>query len=378
MKLAAEKKWYLLAVFPCAQPMFHFASGRAAGSGKHALALRICRAGVRALCLSLRNPDQNAGMDLAPLIDALQRNAVWVVFANVFLQQVGLPIPAVPTLMVAGSLAGLSGQAAELLAAAVLASVIADWLWYRAGRAFGYRILTGLCRLSLNPGSCVSETETRFMRWGVWSLVVAKFIPGFSTVAPPIAGSLRMPLPSFVAAAAAGAALWAGAAILAGWVLRDQLRFALDLMSRHAILVGAAIALAFGLWLAGKLWQKYRFERLAKIPHISPAQLMEALQSEAPPLLLDFRGPALVAQTGQLAGATQADLHDLAQALGDWPKDHRIVTLCACPEDATAVQAARDLAKMGYTAVRPLQGGYDAWVEHLQKQGDEPIAVPHP
>ena len=67
-----------------------------------------------------------------------------------------------------------------------LASVIADLLWYAAGRAFGYRVLSGLCRLSLNPASCVSATEERFMRWGVWSLVVAKFVPGFSTVAPPI------------------------------------------------------------------------------------------------------------------------------------------------------------------------------------------------
>ncbi|WP_246264483.1 DedA family protein [Aromatoleum toluvorans] len=133
-------------------------------------------------------------MDLSQITEAIQRDAVWVVFVNVLLQQLGLPVPAVPTLLVAGSLAAGSGQAGAMLVAAVCASVVADWLWYLAGRLFGYRVLSGLCRLSINPASCVTQTEARFVRWGLWSLVVAKFVPGFSTVAPPIAGSLRLSL----------------------------------------------------------------------------------------------------------------------------------------------------------------------------------------
>ena len=310
-------------------------------------------------------------MDIAPILDTLARDAVWVVFVNVLLQQAGLPIPAVPTLMVAGSLAGWSGQAAQMLAAAVLASVVADWIWYLAGRAFGYRLLSGLCRLSINPGSCVSDTEERFMRWGVASLVVAKFVPGFSTVAPPVAGSLRMPLPSFIAAAGLGAALWAGAALLAGWVLRDQLRAALDLMSRHASLVVAVLAALLAGWVAIKLWEKHRFERLAGLPHIGPAELMQALQSDAPPLLLDFRGAAMVAETGPIAGARRAQLGDLRSAVGQWPKERPIVTMCACPEDATAVLAARDLIEAGYQSVRPLKGGYEAWMRQWQGQAPQ-------
>ena len=95
-------------------------------------------------------------MNINEITAALRADAVWVVFANVLLQQLGLPLPAVPTLLLAGSLAVSYGQAGGLLAAAVVASVIADLLWYGAGRAFGYRVLSGLCRLSLNPGSCVS------------------------------------------------------------------------------------------------------------------------------------------------------------------------------------------------------------------------------
>jgi len=173
-------------------------------------------------------------MDITELGQTLQRDAVAVVFVNVLLQQIGLPVPAVPTLLLAGSLAALPGQLGKVLAAAVLASVLADLLWYALGRRFGYRVLAGLCRLSINPASCVSQTEARFIRWGLSSLVVAKFVPGFSTVAPPIAGALRMSLSGFIAAAAAGAALWAGLALGAGWVLRDTVQAAILTLDRHA------------------------------------------------------------------------------------------------------------------------------------------------
>lgn len=306
-------------------------------------------------------------MDITHIAALLQRDAIWVVFVNVLLQQLGLPVPALPTLLVAGSLAASSGDAGKMLAASVLASMIADWAWYLAGRAFGYRVLAGLCRLSINPGSCVSTAETRFLRWGVWSLVMAKFIPGFSTVAPPIAGSLRMPLPSFMVAASLGAAFWAGTALLAGWLLRAEVQTAIEALSGHGTTAITMIALGLGAWLAWKLWQKYRFEQLAAIPHITPVELMAALASDTPPLLLDLRGAALIAEAGPIDGATQAQLDDLAHAVSHWPRQHHIVTLCACPEDATAVRAARALTKLGYTSVRPLKGGYDAWRLHLGK-----------
>src|SRR5947209_463217 len=126
-----------------------------------------------------------------------------LVFINVFLQQIGLPIPSVPTMMLTGSKASAAGLL-WLLLAAVLASLIADWIWYRAGRMFGYRVLTLLCKMSINPSSCVNQTESRFTRWGIWSLVFGKFIPGFSTVAPPVAGALGMPLAPFLIASAVG------------------------------------------------------------------------------------------------------------------------------------------------------------------------------
>lgn len=301
-------------------------------------------------------------MDISQISQTLREDAVTVVFVNVLLQQIGLPVPAVPTLLLAGSLVATPGSLGKMLAAAILASVIADWIWYLSGKVFGYRVLARLCKLSINPSSCVSQTEARFIRWGVWSLVVAKFIPGFSTVAPPIAGALRMNLLGFLAAAGIGAGLWAGLAIGTGWLLQDAVQSAIAMLEQHASRALVLILGVLDIWLGWKVWQKYRFRKFCAVPHITPDELLEAMGSEAPPLVLDLRSPTMIAETGPIVG-TKVTGHDfLLDAVGDWPKDRPIVTLCACPEDAGAVQAARSLLNAGYVSVKPLKGGYEAWL----------------
>ncbi len=301
-------------------------------------------------------------MDVTQIIGALRQDAVAVAFVNVLLQQLGLPVPAVPTLLLAGSLAATPGSLGKVLAAAVLASVIADWLWYWSGRLFGYRVLAGLCKLSINPSSCVSQTEARFVRWGISSLVVAKFIPGFSTVAPPIAGALRMSQPGFLLASGVGAGLWAGLALGAGWLLQDAVQAAIAALDQHAARAAMVLLLLFAVWLGWKLWQKYRFRKFCAVPHITPDELFAAMAMDQPPLLLDLRGATMIAETGPIIGARVAEHDFLHETVGDWPKDRPIVTLCACPEDAGAVQAARHLLDAGYLSVKPLRGGYEAWL----------------
>ncbi len=308
-------------------------------------------------------------MNVTEVAGAIERNAAEFVFVNVLLQQLGLPVPAVPTLLLAGSLAAGALPLAEALAVAVAASLLADWLWYLAGRVFGYRVLSGLCRLSISPSTCVSQTEARFVRWGLPSLVVAKFVPGFSTVAPPIAGALRMSLSGFLFASGIGAMLWAGLALGAGWLLRGAVTDAIAALDRHRGQAVTVAALALALWLAWKFWQRYRFRRLAAVPHILPAELVAALAGDEPPLLLDLRGASMVAETGPVPGAVVAEHDRLDQAVRDWPKERPIVTLCACPQDAGAVQAARRLLDRGFVSVRPLKGGYDALKAQLQNAG---------
>lgn len=310
-------------------------------------------------------------MDLLSLSQTLQRDAVAIVFVNVLLQQVGLPVPAVPTMLLAGSLAAAPGPVAKILAAAVVASMLADWVWYQAGKRYGYRVLAGLCKLSINPASCVSQTEARFIRWGIPSLVVAKFIPGFSTVAPPIAGAFRMHQGGFLLAAGAGGALWAGLALGAGWLLKDTVHRLIVSLDRHMGTALASVLLLAGAWLGWKLWQKRRFSRLGELPHITPDELIAAMNTEARPLVLDLRSATLIAETGPIPGATVAEHDRLRRAVGDWPKHLPIVTLCACPQDAGAIQAARRLLDSGYLSVRPLQGGYDAWAAATTSRAPE-------
>lgn len=302
-------------------------------------------------------------MDLSQITETLRADATLVVFLNVLMQQLGLPVPAVPTLLLAGSLTTTPGFLGKLLGASMIASVLADWIWYWSGRMFGYRVLSGLCKLSINPSSCVSQTEARFIRWGLSSLVVAKFIPGFSTVAPPIAGALRMNQGGFLLASAAGAGLWAGAALGVGLLLQDTVHTAIGILDQHANRAITLIALGLIVWLGWKFWQKYRFRRFCAVPHITPDELIAALNTDVPPLVLDMRGKIMIAESGPIIGARETDFDILNQTVSDWPKDQPIVTLCACPQDATAVKAARQLLNAGYQSVKPLKGGYDAWLK---------------
>src|SRR5258705_11578341 len=147
-----------------------------------------------------------------------------LVFANVLLEQLGLPIPAVPTLIVGGALAA-EGELSPLavFGLAFVACMIGDAVWFLAGRRYGRRVMAFLCRVSLSPDSCVRQTEFRFERWGRLTLVLSKFIPGLSTIAPPLAGAMRLGWPSFLLLNSLGVVIWAGVAIGAGMAFHTEI-----------------------------------------------------------------------------------------------------------------------------------------------------------
>src|SRR6202795_1674680 len=143
-------------------------------------------------------------------IEFVLRHGYAILFAWVFAEQIGLPVPAMPMLLAMGALAGsgdFSFPAAMLLA--VSACLTGDTIWFWLGRRRGYSILSLLCRISLEPDSCVRRTNDVFARYGSGAVVFAKFIPGLSTVAPPLAGLTHMPIWRFLLADGAGAILWA-------------------------------------------------------------------------------------------------------------------------------------------------------------------------
>src|SRR5256712_4676855 len=168
-------------------------------------------------------------------IAVLVRYGDVVFFDSVLAEQIGLPTPAVPFLLAAGGLAGASRlDPVVLLASAGIASLLADTVWYWIGRTQGARVLGWLCRISLEPDSCVRRTQRIFVSRGARSLLVAKFIPGFSTVAPPLAGLTRMPFREVLVASGLGGVLWAGAVGAVGWGVSQQLGVAAE----YALRVG--------------------------------------------------------------------------------------------------------------------------------------------
>lgn len=286
-----------------------------------------------------------------------------IVFLNVLLEQLGLPVPAIPTLVVAGALAAagrLPGTGVYALALA--ACLIGDSTWYLAGRLYGVRVMRLLCRISLTPDTCVRQTQSSFERWGAKALVIAKFIPGLSMIAPPLAGATRMSFLRFTGASLLGSALWVGAALLAGVLLRPEIE---RLLPRLAGIGGALIVLVLtllGAYILFKWWERRRFYAALDMARISVAELYAQMQGEPPPLVVDVRSAtAQGLELRRIPGALHLPVQEVAGHVGKLPRDREIILYCTCPNEASAAQAARVLLDHGFR-VRPLHGGLDAWI----------------
>jgi membrane protein DedA with SNARE-associated domain/rhodanese-related sulfurtransferase len=287
-----------------------------------------------------------------------------LVFLNVLFEQLGMPLPAIPTLIVAGALAA-AGQlpVSWVFALAVGACLIGDSAWYVAGRLYGVRVMKFLCRISLTPDICVSQTQTSFERWGANALLIAKFVPGLSMIAPPLAGAMRMSYARFAGLSATGSSLWVGAALLAGALLKPQI---LRLLPRLAGVGGAALAILLvllGAYVAFKWWERQRFYAALDMARISVADLHAQMGGDAMPVIVDVRTPSgQELERRRIPGALHVPLHDVERHMGELPRDSEIVLYCNCPNEASAAQAARVLLNHGFRRVRPLHGGLDAWI----------------
>ena len=287
-----------------------------------------------------------------------------IVIVNVLLNQIGLPVPAVPTLIVAGAL-GARGHVplTLLLLGSVTACVAADFGWYLIGEKYGIRVLKTLCKVSLEPDSCVSQTQTRFERWGVNSLVIAKFVPGLSIVAPPMAGALRIGRLRFAGLSIAAAALWVGAFLAAGAVFNSQIDWLLGELSRFGSIAGMGVALILVCYISFKWWERMRFYRVLRMARISVGDLYALIQAGAEPVIVDVRSTtARELEPRWIPGALHVPIPDVARLLKELPRDREIILYCTCPSEASAARVAKVLMNHGFKRVRPLHGGLDAWI----------------
>ena len=258
------------------------------------------------------------------------RHGTGFVFANVLLEQLGIPVPAVPTLVVAGALAA-DGRLplGRLLLAAFVATVAADAVWFLLGRRFGQKVLKTLCRVSLSPDTCVRQTEGMFERYGLASLLVAKFIPGYSTVAPPLAGAAGVSLPRFLVFTSGGTLLWVGAALFVGILFHGAVERVLAALTG---LGGWAFVLLAGgllLYIAVKWTQRLRFYRFLRMARIGVHDLRRLIDDGSAPVIVDVRSAgARQRDPRRIPGAHTIDLDDLDAQLARLPADREIVLYC--------------------------------------------------
>jgi membrane protein DedA with SNARE-associated domain len=253
-----------------------------------------------------------------------------LVFLNVFIHQAGIPITAAPLLVVTGALVQ-QGQLAlvPLLGVAVAGSLLGDTPWFFAGRRFGYSVLRTLCRIAIEPDSCVKQTESIFERWGAPSLLVAKFIPGFSTVAPPLAGAMRLPFLSFLAYSAAGAAVWSGVAIGIGMTFDTEIDAVLLWLEDSGPGVIEVIAGIVVLYAAMKWVERWSFLRTLRTARISVRELSAMMAGKSPPVVLDVRSAtARKNDPRAVPGAIAVDIADPQQHLAGVPPEREIVVYC--------------------------------------------------
>lgn len=268
---------------------------------------------------------------MAQILEFLLRHGYWVVFAFVLAEQIGLPLPATPVLLAMGALAGL-GRISYWQAFGVgfAASLIGDLIWYWLGLKRGYSVLNLLCRIALEPDSCVRRTENVFSRLGACALLFAKFVPGLSTAAPPLAGLFRMPLWRFLLSDGAGAALWVGAFSVFGYLLRTQLELAAEYALGFGRWLGIAVVVLLGAYIVWHAWQRQRFLRKLRIARITPEELLRKLNSREPVMIVDLRNPLDVQSSGaKLPGALLMAPGEVEERHAEILRDRDVILYCS-------------------------------------------------
>jgi membrane protein DedA with SNARE-associated domain len=254
-----------------------------------------------------------------------------LLFLLIFLDQVGLPLPSIPIILAAGALAGQGEMSFPLVVAVtVVACVPADLIWYYLGRHRGGKVLSLLCSISLEPDSCVRRTEESFEKLGPLSLVIAKFVPGLQTVAPPMAGLSGMPLTRFLFLDTTGAALWAGAAAYVGYLFSNQLS---TIATRFAELGGLAAAIviaALALFILVKVIQRQRFLRSLRMRMLAPREVKDKLSAGESVYIIDLRHQLdFNAMPYTVPGAIRMPFEQIDEHHETIPRDRDIVLYCS-------------------------------------------------
>jgi len=287
------------------------------------------------------------------------------VFLTVLAEQAGVPIPAIPVLLAAGAVAG-DGQAnlSVLTGLSVVACLLGDMVWFELGRHRGRQALSLLCRISLEPDACVRRTENLFITHGIRALILAKFIPGLSTLAPALAGLFKVSLGRFFFFNGVGSLLWSASFILLGYVFSDQIGYIGELAMQFGTTAVSIFAVSLGGYLLYKYLHRQKLLRELRVARITPTELKQLMDDGHQSVVVDLRDILdHMADPYTIPGALRISPEELEQRHHDIPRDRDIILFCACPNEATAAKMALMLKRKGISRVRPLLGGIDGWRE---------------
>jgi membrane protein DedA with SNARE-associated domain len=265
------------------------------------------------------------------LLEFITRHGGPVIFAIVFANQLGVPMPTVPLLLALGALAGTGRvDPASGFAIAVAASLAADFIWFRLGRAKGQSVLGFMCKISLEPDSCVNQTRDVFARYGVKSLLVAKFIPGYNTVGPPLAGILGVRTTPFLLWSCAGAILWLGAFAGLGFAFSERIEPLINASSDVANALMWVLAALVVLYIAWKYLARRRVLRSIAMSQITVDELHTMMTNAVPVCVVDARShSALEVLPIKIAGAIDITLEEIDARHAEVPRDRDVVVYCS-------------------------------------------------
>lgn len=263
-------------------------------------------------------------------LQTLLHHGYSLLFCWVLAEQCGLPIPAIPVLLAAGALSA-TGEFNLFVSGLLIvtASLIGDLGWYVLGRKRGMKVLNLLCKLSLEPDSCVRQTEAAFSKAGMRSLLIAKFIPGLSTAAPPLAGVFGVSPLRFLVFDLLGTVLWAGSFLAVGWLFSHQVEMVTEKLIQLGGSLVRAAAILMGIYLGYKFIKRELFLRKLRVLRLQPEELLRMIERGEPHVIVDLRNPYdFENDPTVIAGALRMSPEELEAKHGEIPRDRDVVLYC--------------------------------------------------
>jgi len=323
-----------------------------------------------------------------PHVQEIIRHGYLWLFLLALLERIGLPLLLTPVVIGAGAVAGLGEMSLTwIILLTVVASEIGDLFWYELGRSRGASVLRILCKISLEPDSCVRQSENAFARHTTIALIYSKFLPGVGHLGAPIAGLSGMPRRRFLLLNALGSLLWAACFALLGYIPARKLP--IDVLLETA--AGWLLLLLFGALIGNIIWkyvQRQRFIRSLRVSRMTVEELKDALDRGERPFVVDLRHALeFVVDPRTVPTAVRISPDELPNRNAEIPRDREVVLYCTCPSEATSAKVAMELKKIGIIKVRPLAGGLKAWQDRgypmdeffaAEEDNGRPVASPAP